>query len=875
MPVPHTGQLLENPGRGRLLPVPRLSNLSTDTLCASDAVRPLLTTRQARIGVLLTALMLAGYAGLFIWRSSFVVEGERVFCLFDDPMISMRYARNLAQGHGLVWNPGGERVEGYTNPLWVLYMAGLHLLPVAETKLPLLVQATGALCLVINSLLVWKLASALAPTRPAVGLAAVITTAFYYPLNYWALTGFEVAALAPLVTASAWLAMRTLRSGRFSLWPYLLALLGTALRPDAAVAYLAVWAFLVVADRPHRVRHLVLGLSLLVLGLAAQTGFRYRYFGELLPNTYYLKLTGYPLFPRMVSGAIAFWNFVAGFNPLLAVLAGVAVAYGRRPEALLAGWLVLVHSVYSIYVGGDAFEDMGGSNRYLAVIMPCFFVLLWDGLAYLVERFAQPRTDANGGLISTPNYLVIALTALAMLTLYGRPLASILVRYANRGLGAGLLGAILIPAAGFAGLAVRIRFASDRRFRVTMLLPVAAIAIHLFTSWYFGGPWDIAIAILLLVITWTAVTLQAFRQFPLFLILVLCLVSQAFWLTTVDALGFCVGLLLMLAFLNPRLRRPYLLGALAVIACEYVAWLVLLPQEWNPAALRNAFATSRILPTASLLIVRATDFLLAWNPLLLGLPLLALWGQRNRVLQLVTGAAIAQLIWTGLHGTLLYSSWGLNPSVGLAIPLFWLAFAASVERLPEFARRAALGWQALSAPGRCSIAAAALAFVLVNLNGFGETESLARAMLLTPPPLTTENAYNVRLARQLSRCCQPGAKVAVCWAGTVPYFADINAIDLLGKCDPVIARLPAHVEAGWARFTDFHPGHNKWDYAYSIGLLQPDLVVQLCKDPEEMQRLLAVNYESVQFGTDTFFVRRGSPAINFELLRPAASRAGP
>src|SRR5436305_1204757 len=74
------------------------------------------------------------YAGLFIYRTSFVVRGERYFSLFDDAMISMRYARNLAHGYGLVWNPGGERVEGFTNPLWVVYMAAIHVLPLASSK---------------------------------------------------------------------------------------------------------------------------------------------------------------------------------------------------------------------------------------------------------------------------------------------------------------------------------------------------------------------------------------------------------------------------------------------------------------------------------------------------------------------------------------------------------------------------------------------------------------------------------------------------------------------------------------------------------------------------------------------------------------------
>ncbi|MDQ4071724.1 MAG: hypothetical protein M3088_02460, partial [Actinomycetota bacterium] len=37
----------------------------------------------------------------------------------DDAWITARYAENLADGHGFVWNPGGERSEGFSNPLLV------------------------------------------------------------------------------------------------------------------------------------------------------------------------------------------------------------------------------------------------------------------------------------------------------------------------------------------------------------------------------------------------------------------------------------------------------------------------------------------------------------------------------------------------------------------------------------------------------------------------------------------------------------------------------------------------------------------------------------------------------------------------------------
>ena len=41
----------------------------------------------------------------------------------DDAFISFRYARNLVDGQGLVFNPG-EKVEGYSNFGWVLAFCG-------------------------------------------------------------------------------------------------------------------------------------------------------------------------------------------------------------------------------------------------------------------------------------------------------------------------------------------------------------------------------------------------------------------------------------------------------------------------------------------------------------------------------------------------------------------------------------------------------------------------------------------------------------------------------------------------------------------------------------------------------------------------------
>src|SRR5438093_6967987 len=68
---------------------------------------------------------------LFFWGPvlaglGFLLAGMlyTVNLVVDDVFISFRYAGNLVSGHGLVFNPG-ERVEGFSNPLWTLLLAAL------------------------------------------------------------------------------------------------------------------------------------------------------------------------------------------------------------------------------------------------------------------------------------------------------------------------------------------------------------------------------------------------------------------------------------------------------------------------------------------------------------------------------------------------------------------------------------------------------------------------------------------------------------------------------------------------------------------------------------------------------------------------------
>src|SRR5262245_36144806 len=110
---------------------------------------------SASLAVLLA--LLAAWGGWFVYRTSFVVEGSRYFCLFDDAMISMTYARNLLEGHGLNWARWGEPVEGFTHPLWLLLMIPVNALPLALRHRSLVMQILSLLSLLGTVLAVRRL----------------------------------------------------------------------------------------------------------------------------------------------------------------------------------------------------------------------------------------------------------------------------------------------------------------------------------------------------------------------------------------------------------------------------------------------------------------------------------------------------------------------------------------------------------------------------------------------------------------------------------------------------------------------------------------------------------------------------------------------
>lgn len=382
---------------------------------------------QRRLTFLSTGLVGAlflTWAAVFIYKSSFIViGGDRYFCLFDDAMISLRYAWNLAHGEGLVWNPG-TRTEGFTNMLLTLVMAVPSAL--LEKRMTVLsVQIFGALTLLFVAYFSMRVGLALShPTSRGSKQVFWATLFFaapllYYPLCYWTLMGMETGLLTMLLYAAVFMAIDERYRREFH--PALPILLGLAfwVRPDAAIPIVCVLTFravgLLTSGRSVKTVVLdILGVGLFVLSL---TLFRRFYYGQYFPNTYTLKMANIPLGLRFENGVGYLRQFMAQMWFPLTLGAVGFVIQRDRPKALLAV-LVLLALAYQVYAGGDPWLYW----RFLSPYVPLVFVLALGAVPRTAAAFRDFVARGRPGAQLTglqQNFLEITLASTVLCAFYG------------------------------------------------------------------------------------------------------------------------------------------------------------------------------------------------------------------------------------------------------------------------------------------------------------------------------------------------------------------------------------------------------------------------------------------------------------------------
>lgn len=312
------------------------------------------------------ALLVAG--GLFTDR------------IVDDTFISLRYARHWAEGFGPVFNVG-ERVEGYTNFLWTALLAALHRL-VPEESLPRAAQWAALLCgagvVALAGRVAGRWFGALAG-----GLLA-LSLALHSPLIAWSTAGLETTLFTLLLLAALAIEASGPRRALAALPPLLLAL-ATATRPDGIVFLPVLLGMRLLFPVEGRWRAALTGGLLFALLYAPYWFWRWRYYGDLVPNTFYAKVGG---------GAAQWWRgvgyvreYAATYGLWICALAAWGAWRGRGLplQRLCAGFLA-AGLFYVVSVGGESL----GFYRFMVPLVPCLALLATAGAVDLVARLRAP-----------------------------------------------------------------------------------------------------------------------------------------------------------------------------------------------------------------------------------------------------------------------------------------------------------------------------------------------------------------------------------------------------------------------------------------------------------------------------------------------------
>ncbi|TNE84959.1 MAG: hypothetical protein EP330_26500 [Deltaproteobacteria bacterium] len=246
------------------------------------------SSRQRMHALLVFALMLASIGHQLVF----------VYWYIEDAAISFTYARNFAEGEGFVTYPGGERVEGFSDPLWVYLMILWEYVGVSGfTSSKVMGAVFGALCLPVSYLLAQEALRTHTSNQwwsdepDHYGLIAPAYLAASAQFAIWNASGLENSLFCLLLAMGMW---RTQIETRTNGWPTAaLYFFGLSITRPEGILYAALGGFwaMVLSLMKHRSPALtVKWLAFFFAPFSAYQALRYSYFAWPFPNTYYAKL---------------------------------------------------------------------------------------------------------------------------------------------------------------------------------------------------------------------------------------------------------------------------------------------------------------------------------------------------------------------------------------------------------------------------------------------------------------------------------------------------------------------------------------------------------------------------------------------------------
>jgi len=303
-----------------------------------EANFPLDFTKKDVIICILVGLVFFILFLVYIWR--FTV---------DDAYISFRYALNLAEGHGLVWNIGEVPIEGYSNFLWVIIMALVHLLKLDPT---LISKIIGLSALAGNTYLYWKIAKDVFEDKRLYYAGFTISTVFLLinpATAIHAVSGLETMLYTTSLLLVVYCGFKLFKtSDRKYYWFFPIALLiSSFLRPEGILISIGMLIlFFMLFFRKLKIKKInvnfLLPFLVYSIPILAYMIFQLYYFHDIFPLPFYVKTISGSVFSGLyrLSEAI---KYIAPF--IIVILINVVQSMGSifyRKEGQFARFRMLL-----------------------------------------------------------------------------------------------------------------------------------------------------------------------------------------------------------------------------------------------------------------------------------------------------------------------------------------------------------------------------------------------------------------------------------------------------------------------------------------------------------------------------------------------------
>lgn len=218
--------------------------------------------------------------------------------IIDDAGISFVYSRHLAQGYGLVSQPGVEPVEGYSNFTWVLILVPFFWFNLFD---PFLTPKLLSLFLVMLSFItIHKILRLIFSENKIYHFIILTLLAINTPFVVWTVSGLENPLYTYLIVLMLYQLIKISSTeqspfGRVVFTLGVLSALIAMTRPDGLLYFFLLPTYLIfdLVFYQKRIRPLLTSLLLYTFVFFIIYGsfllFRIYYFGDFFPNTYYAK----------------------------------------------------------------------------------------------------------------------------------------------------------------------------------------------------------------------------------------------------------------------------------------------------------------------------------------------------------------------------------------------------------------------------------------------------------------------------------------------------------------------------------------------------------------------------------------------------------